>query len=513
MSRLPHYRIMPERASSCACTACLQRQRAFDEWDMENAVRREEAASYAEAFAKDHWEVCALSGHIHRHHDTCFKYVGDSVRRKPQHCRFGFVHFARLWLPKTTDSEGAQATKEILVERVLARVGKEPVLPRQPGDAVPDIYADPIVATKDLFHTSRSLGACVEADDRQARRGRIKTVQFNPREGTTTMGGVIAHRANLDYQDCRRTFVDGFEENEDALDVLRCSSEDAEVAAQKSMEQQSGGNRRHVAPYKTLDLNNMDRFAPAFWKAFSERHSSSTAAHDDDAALPLSVAAFWDTDTRKAVCRTACRFSFYFQPRLGTAEIPRVGDRLLSVTARWMRKMVLDSVTETIRSGIQTPFYTCDYSTKPNMTCAPLLKHTTHGMEHLEATMKEEAAREQLEELVHKGVLDGAGFTGTLGGTTMTPDAPAAAPTRKPLSKEQDEARRRLIRLWTSANSAVVKGCCLMAIQLLTGREVIRTHPHWRLMMKRPIWSAQEALRQLETVSRRAALFKTIAFR
>ena len=83
------------------------------------------AALYAKAFAQDHSDICSLSGHIHRHHDTCFKYVGDGLQRKPQHCRFGFVHFVRLWLLKSTDSEGEKAVKEQLFERVLARVGKD----------------------------------------------------------------------------------------------------------------------------------------------------------------------------------------------------------------------------------------------------------------------------------------------------------------------------------------------------------------------------------------------------
>ena len=66
------------------------------------------------------------------------------------------------------------------------------------------------------------------------------------------------------------------------------------------------------------------------------------------------------------------------------------------------------------------------------------------------------------------------------------------------MTPEEDGTRRKLIRLWSSANHAQVKGCCLQVLQLLTGREVVRTHRHWRLMMKRPFWSAQEALRQME---------------
>ena len=40
-----------------------------------------------------------------------------------------------------------------------------------------------------------------------------------------------------------------------------------------------------------------------------------------------------------------------------------------------------------------------------------------------------------------------------------------------------------------------------MSLQLLTGREVIKTHRHWRLMMKRAVWSAHSALRKVETQS------------
>eukprot|EP00959_Pyramimonas_sp_CCMP1952_P277341 5798206-Pyramimonas_sp.AAC.1 len=77
----------------------------------------------------------------------------------------------------------------------------------------------PILADTGLF-TDGSLGASVEPDDRQARRGRINTVRFNPREGSTTMAGKVAHRGNLDYQDCRRTLTDGYE-YDNSEDYLR----------------------------------------------------------------------------------------------------------------------------------------------------------------------------------------------------------------------------------------------------------------------------------------------------
>ena len=66
-------------------------------------------------------------------------------------------------------------------------------------------------------------------------------------------------------------------------------------------------------------------------------------------------------------------------------------------------------------------------------------------------------------------------------------------------ASQQCEACRRLIRLWTSANRAMIVGCALQSLHLLTRRETIRSHLHWRIMMKRPIWCAQEAIRVLDT--------------
>ena len=60
------------------------------------------------------------------------------------------------------------------------------------------------------------------------------------------------------------------------------------------------------------------------------------------------------------------------------------------------------------------------------------------------------------------------------------------------LNPQRKGARRRLCRLWTSANHAVMKGFCLQSLQLLTGREVLRSHVYWRIMMKRVVWGIFE---------------------
>ena len=106
-----------------------------------------------------------------------------------------------------------------------------------------------------------------------------------------------------------------------------------------------------------------------------------------------------------------------------------------------------------------------------------VLKHLTHGMQKLEDTMRAEAEQEEAKRLQLSYPLpplqEGRGLTA-----------------------EQREARRRLCRLWTSANHAVMHGFCLMSLQLLTGREVLRTHIYWRVMLKRVLWGIFEEMRR-----------------
>ena len=117
-------------------------------------------------------------------------------------------------------------------------------------------------------------------------------------------------------------------------------------------------------------------------------------------------------------------------------------------------------------------FDACDYSTKPNMVVAPLLVAIRNGLQRLEEELKEQdAAAEQSEQ--------------TVASTTSS-----VTYTRRPLTKLEEEARRRLIRQATAANQAIVKGNCLMVMQMLTGREVLRTHFPWQLMMKHSMWMA-----------------------
>ena len=217
-SRLPHYRILPERLHTCSCEPCIQRSDAYHWESNGTADHIAEAAEWVSAFADDHVQLCSVSGHVHQHHQTCFKYIEDGGRAKPQHCRFGFVHFVHLWRYKSSDSIAVSESKSAVVEKLIARVGHYPTLPRIPGQPEWKLEGHTIVADSKLFEPA-SLGASVECDDKQAKLGRVKTVRFNPREGDTSMGAVPAHRGNLNYQDCRRTLIEGYMDGH--IDALR----------------------------------------------------------------------------------------------------------------------------------------------------------------------------------------------------------------------------------------------------------------------------------------------------
>ena len=122
-------------------------------------------------------------------------------------------------------------------------------------------------------------------------------------------------------------------------------------------------------------------------------------------------------------------------------------------------------------------FYVCDYANKPNMVCALQLVALYDGLKRQEEQLREEEEKTRREEME-----EGDGHC-----------IPSCESGRKKSKAElETEARKRLIRLATAAQNAQVKGNCLMVMQMLTGREVIRSHFTWQLMMKHPIWMAFE---------------------
>ena len=199
-----------------------------------------------------------------------------------------------------------------------------------------------------------------------------------------------------------------------------------------------------------------------------------------DRCRTAEMLAFYISPDHLGTLRMICRsMAFVEVKRQGTADLPRVGDRVLSPAQRQLRSLVLECVVEGVRAGIQTGFYTCNYSAKPSMTCGPVLKHMTHGMAQLEARLETEAAERQARRVL-------AAFPA--GQAPFNVPATGEEPLQGRFTEEERECRRRLCRLWTAANQAVMKGNCLMSMQLLTGREVIRTHRFWRIMMKRVVW-------------------------
>jgi hypothetical protein len=208
----------------------------------------------------------------------------------------------------------------------------------------------------------------------------------------------------------------------------------------------------------------------------------------------------------------------------------RIGDRMLPAPKRvfkkWLRSMVIDAMTSTLAAT----FYACDYSTKPNMVCASILACLRDGLKRLEACLQWENEQERLEELEREHTNGNQAMTmpeptqapappercaltqelerehtNTVQTTTMPgPTQPPAPPKRRTLTKLEREASRRLLRQATAIQQAQVKGHCLMVMHMLTGREVLRSHYPWQLMMKNPVWRAIEHRYRLDGIVRQA---------
>ena len=348
-----------------------------------------EARAWAAAFSQDYLRVIALS-HIHRHTDTCFKYVTNGVFRQPQHCRFGFVHFVELYIKKHFEISGRCRDK--VVKHIIVRVGKEPVLPRKALFPEPDLHSDSVVAKPSLFWR-KSLGASIETDDRQARRGRVRTVQTNPREGPSLMSGVVGHRGNVDYQNCRRTLVYGYDPT--VTDVLRtpsCSTDSASIRMGTTSYLREPPSPQIHSHY--VFLSQMLRLTD-----FTTLKDLSIRFADN---VPIS--------STYDLSWAARRFRYVVIPRQGQSDKLRLRDRKsiggIPLFTLAFRQPAVDCLVEAIRSGVQTGFYVCDYTTKPNMTCAPLLAHLRDGIQHLSNQMEDESNRRKLKEVLRKGLVE-----------------------------------------------------------------------------------------------------------
>ena len=185
MARLPHYRLPMSGFDGCECCLCQKAREEAEERSVSVLPMRaleNMRAKYVSAFCEDLRDVCALSGHLHEHKSTCFKYAPEGSRRKPQHCRFHFTHFVKLRRDKVKEDG---STKKV-IEVVVARTGKEPLLPVWPQEGFRlslESVSGALTLDSRHFAGRSSLGSVVETSLDGTQRGRVKTLQYNPREG------------------------------------------------------------------------------------------------------------------------------------------------------------------------------------------------------------------------------------------------------------------------------------------------------------------------------------------
>ncbi|CAK0803316.1 unnamed protein product [Prorocentrum cordatum] len=389
LCRLEHYRLLRPTTGD----------------DLETAAGRSaEAAAWAARYAEDYRQDIAV-GQMHQHKDTCFKYVVEKSMRFARHCRFNFCHFVKLWLRVGDggDSSAQQKRPKKLV--TLARTGKDLVLPRGPGEPEPDMFPLDEDGAPVPLRPGRKLGPVVNVDPDHGKQGLVMPIRWNPMEGSSNGVAQTALNSNVDFQSMMRTFMDGFDVQ------MRDELRDPPLSADDEASLEAEEDEKFEASFAA----NMEKLAAA------RKRANKPELEYEEAEMRLRQ-------------QRAARRAAYL--RLGPAERFRRSIKALTVTI--------------MKQSVQAMFYACDYSTKPNMTCAPLLVAVRDGIRRLEERLRTEV---------------------------------------------QDEARRRLIRQATAANQAIVKGNCLMVMQMLTRREVLRSHSTWQLMMKNAMWLAFESRR------------------
>ena len=405
-----------------------------------------EAVLWRNAFAEDYRSNISVS-QMHMHKDTCFKYVVQNGVRKAKHCRFHFNHFVKLAVKSIVD--GIAKVRDC----VLARTGKGLVLPRTPGEPEMSLVQYD-VATGDqiALKPTAALGPTVIIDDKCGKLGRVSPIRWNPLEGSSNGPAQVATRGNMDYQSMLRTFISGFGP-QGWRDELR----DPLPTEDEILEQ-----RQHEQELSELGLPEEIK------KIMAERRQRGLPVRaPEDIELELRGR----LEAKQRVARRG----------------ERLGDRLLAFSKLRFKKWVRSIHVEDMMASIATMFYACDYSTKPNMLCSSVLVAFRDGVARLEKQMQEEQAHDESTQP-----------------TETTPDHHHVASTaggvrsrRGPTPLER-EASRRLIRLSNAAHNAQVKGNCLMIMQMLTRREVIRSHQPWQLMMKHAMWMAFEHRRFVE---------------
>ena len=170
--------------------------------------------------------------------------------------------------------------------------------------------------------------------------------------------------------------------------------------------------------------------------------------------------------------RCSRRFRWKFLGPSHLAHACTIGDRCKDHSHRAFHSAFFDFAVDDLRNSKNISFYVSTYSTKPNIKGSKLLLQLERGLRRLEAEVENESDKQLVEK---------------------TMDAEASA------EEIKHKAKRILFRLWSSANYSLLKGPVLQCIQLLTRREVFRTHRFWQINLKRFMWIGFETLRRTTT--------------
>ena len=113
--------------------------------------------------------------------------------RLAKHCRFHFNHFVKLAVKSVVD--GVAKVRDC----VLARTGKELVLPRQPGQPeMNQVQYDDSTRKQIPLKPMTSLGPSVIIDDKCGKFGRVSPIRWNPLEGSSNGPAQVSIRGNMD---------------------------------------------------------------------------------------------------------------------------------------------------------------------------------------------------------------------------------------------------------------------------------------------------------------------------
>ena len=180
----------------------------------------------------------------------------------------------------------------------------------------------------------------------------VMPIRWNPMEGSSNGVAQAALNSNVDFQSMMRTLWDGFS---DRSDNVRDDLRDPPLSAAEEADLEAKDN----AEFEANLAANVEKLAAA-------RKRANKPELDNDAA-----------EMRLRQQRAARRAA---DQRLGPAER--------------FRRAIKGLTVNIMKQSIQAMFYACDYSTKPNMTCAPLLVAVRDGIRRLEERLRveEEAA-------------------------------------------------------------------------------------------------------------------------